>query len=105
MIAQALELAPSILLDLAGRVGEESDQRCVLVGREGGVAWPAFESAAAREWGFSIPPSGSAGNLDRSLRETLRSLVRAEMNDWARSELPDMIRAEMDRISDEREST
>ena len=107
MIAHALELAPASLLDLAGRVGVESEQGSVLVGREGEgpSVWPALESAAARAWGLAAPPSGSGGSLDHWLRETVRNLVRAEMTDWARSELPDVIRAEVERIGDGREST
>lgn len=106
-LAEALKLPPSQLLELAGRLGEESHDGSVLLEPESPMDShrPAQSERAllAMANPLSQPESG-AGSFDRWLEGLVRNVVRDELRGWARTELPDVLRSELRRLMEEPEN-
>jgi transcriptional regulator with XRE-family HTH domain len=119
-LAAALELSPAELITLAEKLAEASahEATSVLVdhAQEGLPTEQLVHLLAHRlptggNLGSSVmsltsvpaPPTGRAEMLERRLQDLIAAAVRAELAAWARTELPGLVRAEIERALAERE--
>ena len=107
-LAEALELPAAHLLELAGRIGDESHDGSVLLESEisdrshrSVQTERAFLAMATPPW--PQPESGS-GSFDRWLEGLVRHVVRDELRAWARTELRDVLRSELGQLAEEHET-
>ncbi len=119
-LAAALELSPSELIALAEKLGEASahEATSVLVdhSREELPTEPVAVLLARRLLAggnlansvMSVgsppaPPIGGEGMLERQIQDLVAAVVRAELAAWARTEMPHLVQAEIERALAERE--
>lgn len=115
-LAEALELSPSDLITVADRLSDDSDSSSVLVESDAlrrNTDWEVTQSvapgvlhdmAAAPQFfslqqsvPTSVPPVAPVdGVLERWLSETVTRLVRLELSRWAQTELPEIVRLQVE---------
>jgi YD repeat-containing protein len=113
-LAEALELSAAQLLTRAERLEMDAsslrrDELDQLRAEESAQKRLDFVGGAeARALGPGVPAPlrrdlVDADRADRPLEEAVAAIVRAELASWARTELPNLIRAELERIRSNRE--
>jgi transcriptional regulator with XRE-family HTH domain len=102
MLSTALALEPGTLLDLAGRVADESDGSVLVTWDVKTSTQPSAEEPKHSAWAPFAPRD--SGLLDRWLHETVRRLVKAELDEWVARELPDLVRGEIRRLGEQDDS-
>jgi transcriptional regulator with XRE-family HTH domain len=119
-LAAALELSPAELIGLADKLGELSghgasskfpDQSeedlpaasdASLLGRRTPTVGD-LASSIMRLGSVPAPPASGEALLERRVQDLVAAVVRAELAAWARTELPGLVRAEIDRALADRE--
>ena len=98
MLADALDLPASQLLELAGRIGEESHDGSVMLEPE--TSDRSYRSGQAERTLLAMAtpwsrPEPGGGSFDGWLEGLVRNVVRDELRAWARTELPNVLRSEL----------
>jgi transcriptional regulator with XRE-family HTH domain len=119
-LAAALEFSPAELIALAEKLGETSahEASSVLVDhpRDGLPTEPVtrllarppltvghLEDAVMGLASVPSPPTSGERMLERRLQDLVAAVVRAELAAWAHTEMPGLVRAEIERALAERE--
>jgi transcriptional regulator with XRE-family HTH domain len=121
-LAAALELSPAELIVLAEQLGElsgqgpsakspDQSQEDLPTGSDAGPLGRRtptvgdLASSIMRLGSVPAPPASGEALLERRVQDVVGAVVRAELAAWARTELPGLIRAEIERALAEREES